>query len=613
MKRGRTGVLSKTVLAVGVATILSLAGAASCGGDGGSGPITNPGPGPGTPPAVNPCADVSQEAPAAETAARVSSDKRETVYGDTRWTSLDHKWTHRAASERRSRSGEVAVEPRDRTVGEIAVIEDDGQIVVAANQFDLRARGLRFRPNTAGGYDVSTVDAAFRAPLGSRLTLDDDDSSASTVPFAFPLFGQVQTSAFINSDGNVTFGEGDTSSTARNITRFLSGPPRVAPFFSDLDPSAGGSVWVNAASDAFTVTWCGVRGFESTSSVTVQTTLLPDGTVDIEFGDAPVQLASVVGLSPGRTTAFSAVDLSAGASGAGRVGIAERFSMNAELDLVAASRRFFAAHPDSYDQLVFWTDTRVVSDAFAFETTIANNIQGIGVNLSNESRDYGSQGRLSSLVVMDALTKYPDDPRQRFLGENNTVSVLGQESGHRFLVYLRFLDVNRRVSEDLLGRDNAHWSFFVDSNASVMEGNDIEDLGGGAFRTVGAVSRYSRVDMYAMGLAAANEVPSFFYVASPTNTSPNVSGKDAAPRIGVTFNGTRRDVRLQDIIDVVGRRQPSSAEAPKVMRQAFVYVVGGGRSVDANQVEKLDRIRTAWETFYSGAVERRGRVETRLN
>ena len=40
----------------------------------------------------------------------------------------------------------------------------------------------------------------------------------------------------------------------------------------------------------------------------------------------------------------------------------------------------------------------------------------------------------------------------------------------------------------------------MDSDASVMEGNDIEDLGGGSFRTVGAVRRYSRLDQYAMGL-----------------------------------------------------------------------------------------------------------------
>ena len=121
--------------------------------------------------------------------------------------------------------------------------------------------------------------------------------------------------------------------------------------------------------------------------------------------------------------------------------------------------------------------------------------------------------------MMDRLGKYPDDPTTRFLGENNTLSVLGQEAGHRWLAYLNFRDHTGQQSEELLGRDLAHWSFFMDSDASVMEGNDIEDLGGGSFRTVGAVRRYSRLDQYAMGLLSPSEVPTFFYVQSPINMS----------------------------------------------------------------------------------------------
>ena len=48
-----------------------------------------------------------------------------------------------------------------------------------------------------------------------------------------------------------------------------------------------------------------------------------------------------------------------------------------------------------------------------------------------------------------------------------------------------------------------------------MEGNDIEDLGGGQFRTVDAVKRYSRLDQYMMGLIRPSSVPTFFYVESP--------------------------------------------------------------------------------------------------
>ena len=82
--------------------------------------------------------------------------------------------------------------------------------------------------------------------------------------FAFQFFSANERTAFVNSDGNITFREGDSASTDRSVGRLLTGPPRVALFLADLDPSAGGGVFVNSASDQYTVTWCNVRGFEST-------------------------------------------------------------------------------------------------------------------------------------------------------------------------------------------------------------------------------------------------------------------------------------------------------------------------------------------------------------
>jgi hypothetical protein len=218
---------------------------------------------------------------------------------------------------------------------------------------------------------------------------------------------------------------------------------------------------------------------------------------------------------------------------------------------------------------------------------------------------------LRSLVVMDWLGKYPDNPAQKFLGENNTVSVLGQESGHRWLAFLEFRDRTGQRSEALLGRDLAHWSFFLDSDASVMEGNDIEDLRGGSFRTVAAVQRYSLLDQYAMGLVPETAVPPFFYVENPTNMSTTRTS-ESAPEVGVTFNGTRRDVLIQDVIAIHGPRVPSSSESARVHRQAFVYLVTAGRSADAGQVSKIDGIRRAWETFFLQATDSRMQAITAL-
>jgi hypothetical protein len=354
-----------------------------------------------------------------------------------------------------------------------------------------------------------------------------------------------------------------------------------------------------------------VRGFESTRTTNAQVTLLPDGAIEMKFGDVTLAEA-IVGLSPGRTGDFRPVDLSSdGPTNGGSGAVGERFAERAQLDTVEVARKFYRTHPDNYDQLVIWTDATVIDNAFAFETTVANEVRGIGLSQFDASRDFGSAGRLRSFTLMDWVGKYPEDPLQAFLGENNTVSLLGQEVGHRWLAFLEFRNHTGARSESLLGRDQAHWSFFFDSDASVMEGNDIEDLGGGSFRTTAAVQRYSRLDQYAMGLVSDTDVPPFFYVDNPMNVAGGREA-DSAPRVGVTFNGTRRDVLIQDVIAIHGPRVPSSADSSKVHRQAFLLVVGQGRSPDNAHVAKIDRIRRAWETFFLQATEGRMRAVTTL-
>ncbi len=317
----------------------------------------------------------------------------------------------------------------------------------------------------------------------------------------------------------------------------LSGAPRVAPFFADLDPSAGGGVFVSAATDAFTVTWCAVPDFDATGKVTAQASLLPGGAVEIRIDGTTTLKDAVVALSPGGTGDFAAIDLSAAsgnaAGGSGAVG--ERFAAEASLDLVAASRRFYGEFADNYDQLVFWTDTPVTSsDTFAFESTVDNSITGIGQETVAYASDFGSGGRLSSVVVMDDLGKYPSDPNQRANGEDTTLALVAHETGHRWGATLRFRDPSGATSDAWLGRQLAHWSFFCDSDASVLEGNEIEDQGGGSFRTTATGQRYGPFDLYAMGLLAESEVPRTFYVESPSGASQD---RESAPRTGVALHG----------------------------------------------------------------------------
>jgi hypothetical protein len=597
-------------------TALAL-GALLAGCKGGSGSQT-PAPSPSPSAPANPCPS-SLEPFDVEPRSQPSDVKTPTVLRDPdpRGTIFDVLWSRRSRELQLFSPSLFVPQATSTDVGDIAVITDDGDLVGGVNQFDIRLTGLRFVPNGSGGYDILRIDPAFRSSLGDRVTLEDDDSVTRTLPFGFTFFGKGYNDAFVNSDGNITFGEADRSSSARNVSRLLTGAPRVAPFLSDLDPSAGGAVFVRAGSDAFTTTWCGVRVFGATRQATMQTSLLPDGSIEMKYSDAPPWSATdgVVGVSPGHTGDFRPVDVSTASStplGGGSGAVGERFAQRPDLDLIALARQFYRSHADAYDQLVVFADTTLTFDAFSFEVTIANEVRGIGVDIYDTARDFGSAGgRLRSIVQMDDLAKFPDDPTTKFLGENNTLSVMGQEVGHRWLAFLRFRDHNRQTSDALLGRDKAHWSFFLNSDASVMEGNRIQDLGGGSFRTVAAVEKYSLLDQYAMGLVRDVDVPPFFYVESPANVQP-FARASSDPRVGTTFNGTRRDVLINDVIDVMGVRQPSPLDSSKTIRQAFIFVVSRGRTADSSALAKLERIRQAWEPFFRQATDSRMTAVTRL-
>ena len=222
-----------------------------------------------------------------------ASAKRNLLDRSGRYRVLDALWLHqqqgvRAIDARTATAGSAA------DVGDVAVIQDQGDVILPPNAFDLRGSGVRFTRNGGGGYDAQKIDGAFRTALGRQLTLGDDDSVQVNVPFAFNFYNAPRTTAFVNSDGNVTFDEDDSASTDRNVARLLTGPPRVSLFLSDLDPTAGGRIFVNAATDQYTVTWCSVRGFDSTRVVTAQATLLPSGAIEMKYGDVGIG-ESVVG------------------------------------------------------------------------------------------------------------------------------------------------------------------------------------------------------------------------------------------------------------------------------------------------------------------------------
>ena len=116
-----------------------------------------------------------------------------------------------------------------QTAGNIVLLEGDRSIISDPNPFDLRGRSLTFTPSRdETRYLVGRSGSVIEPMMGDVVRLGDDDTREIILPFEFPFYGNRTDRLFLNSDGNLTFLNGDKASTERSLQRFLSGPPRIA-------------------------------------------------------------------------------------------------------------------------------------------------------------------------------------------------------------------------------------------------------------------------------------------------------------------------------------------------------------------------------------------------
>jgi len=432
-----------------------------------------------------------------------------------------HRTSHELLQHHRNQARLAsASDAVSQDVGDVAVIVDNGAIFIPprpANPFDLPTPvRITFTP-TNGGFSVASASGGPASANGTTLPLGDDDTTEITIGFGFSFLGVTYTSVFVNSDGNLTFGEGDSASTARDAARLVGGPPRIAPFFQDLDVTQGGSIRADSQSDQLVVTWTNVPEFGTTTNNTFQVTLRSNDSIEFAYGAIGSDFA-VVGVAEGNDEGpINEIDYTQDLPGSFEAGaIFEEFSpaiVIQQMDVIALAQEFYKTHPDKYDFLVMFTDSVVDIGfgAFAFHLGIKNEATGFGRGLFDFTSLTGSSGELESILNMNRIGLYWPDagkmenpPIKKFrfssppgatldgppgadqisrrarwfgtlngdfgfhgsytLGLNSAMSIMGQEAGHRWLAFvpfkLRKRDPLTFDSFDLLGRSFAHWSFF---------------------------------------------------------------------------------------------------------------------------------------------------------
>lgn len=653
---------------------------------------------------------------------------------------------HHRNQERLQAQGTALPPIQSQDVGNVAVIVDNGSILIPPEPptpFDLGVpTAVSFTPGV-DAFSVAFSAASFDATIGGDLGLGDDDATevenpdSGTFP-GFPFLGTTYTTdqIFVGSDGHITFGAPDASSTARDAGRHVGGPPRISPLFVDLDPSAAGAVHADVRSDRVVVTWNGVPEFGATNSNTFQAVLHASGDIDLVYANVDASFV-VVGVAEGAGEGpINELDLTADlpVTNLGAGAIFEEFTpgfATTQFDTIAAAKEFYTTHGDQYDFLVMFTEdvVDIGGGAFAFHLGLHSDTEGLGFFRRGLSSVFDACGivglapgcEFESLLNMNRIGLYwPDEaklvdpPIRKFrffcfnaggvavpcgatfggppgsdqlslrarwdgtfsgdfgsfgsytLGLNSAMSIMGQEAGHRWLAFPLVLTPGFALSDALLGRSNAHWSFFFnvtvppsqfedldgDPRASSAEGNAIEDLGpdpacaglgSRLFRTFPneLIDGYTELDQYFIGLRKPAEVGPFWYIDHPTVIFGGNPSRSTSARDDVRICGERVDRVLSDITDIGdvffpfapsnGTRDPligdeqdagpgigpaddakctDDRECVDVKTMAFLLIIQNGPPSSPNHaatIQHVDNFRTAWEAYANGpAVGGRG-------
>ncbi|MBI4892302.1 MAG: hypothetical protein HY821_16880 [Acidobacteria bacterium] len=519
---------------------------------------------------------------------------------------------------------QTAARPAD--AGEIAVMDDAGGVIARSKPFALSNKTVTFLPTAAEApaYRYSASEAAMDAEAleqGEVLSgLGDDDARQVDLPFPFTYYGREWRQAWVQSDGNVTFGSPEMASAARSLGRMAAGPPRLAPLFSDLDPTRPDCdvrVWKGA--DRLVVSWRNVPEYQDVGTgarQTLQLVLWADGRIEFRFARITAS-AGVVGISPGgllgSTEVVNFLDASTRAF---EWTVADTFGTTDGIDMVRVAQRFYESHEDAYDYLVVFNTLGIAAQpgALAYESTVRNYRTGIGDAVYDSGASYGSEYRLQAVLNMGPLRQYPRDPYARvgsrgLLTGDNTMTLIGHETGHLFLALASIRDPLNPDARPMLGTQLAHWSFNFNSEASLLEGNRIQDNGPGLvnrFLTVGTVEGYSALDQYLMGLRHPLEVPPTFLVKNSNRAAT------LFPQTGVSISGTRQDITVDDVIAAEGPRIPEERVSQRLFRFAFIVITPAGTAPAADEAAQLETYRSEFERFYHRATGERAWADATL-
>ncbi len=524
----------------------------------------------------------------------------------------------------------------------VHAVPADGWIRQDTRPFDLEQRAVRFSPSPEG-YTFHVLEGpvvletAGSEPLfGTRYV---------ELPFAFPFGGSSWRGLFVNPDGNISFEAPDYAAFSP-ITLWPEGGMRRAAGLLMTHVNEGQAKWIvplwaeHGASltsvrhevDSLEVTWRATR-LEGSSAFrygprgesVFQAELFADGTIEFRYQNVP-ELDGIVGVFAGAAPWGGARwehDLSAGgAAGAVIYEVFHHPALSREPEMYLPD--IYSRHPARDDFVILMTDFRFDSLYGVAASTGALNHPVDGLGLAAGAPRSGARLGSSALQVAVRPTwvgqprfdEVVADGNREYVGHAFAVGLLAHELTHRWGVGLEQWEaasgVRRPLFEDAC---QCHWSewlhlpaaFPVASRFSSQPYPESSLMGGHSFREEAdgaltveekphlAPAGFSWLDLYAMGLARPEEVPDTFLL---TDLEALGMGRVTGRKVPVT---------LEQIVNALGPRSPSAAEAQREFTLS-IYLLHRGKTPDAAAVQRADAIARALAAFFDAATGSRMRL-----
>ncbi len=133
----------------------------------------------------------------------------------------------------------------------------------------------------AGGPAFNWIEIS---TLGTPVSLVDDQVTAAyPLGFVFPFYGNDFAEFKISSNGFVTFTDNDAAASNQPVPSVGAPFNLIAPFWDDLNPATGGTVYYHSDGARLVVQWDNVPHYDGGGVYTFQVQIYPNGVIEYHF------------------------------------------------------------------------------------------------------------------------------------------------------------------------------------------------------------------------------------------------------------------------------------------------------------------------------------------